>query len=130
MPILSLMAIRAPETDGRRKAAAARRRAREAEIIAATRELFDQRGVSARRRSRTSPAPWGSTGRSSTGTSRGKEELFALTLVGYLDELRADMLATAADREREPRATARRRSSVRSSTTASTTRRSSTAPSH
>ena len=39
------MATRAPESDGRRKAAAARRRQREAEIIAATRELFDQRGV-------------------------------------------------------------------------------------
>ena len=39
------MATRAPESDGRRKAAAVRRRKREAEIIAATRELFDQRGV-------------------------------------------------------------------------------------
>ncbi|MCW2851338.1 MAG: transcriptional regulator, TetR family, partial [Nocardioides sp.] len=34
-----------PETDGRRRAGAARRRAREAEIIAATRTLFDERGV-------------------------------------------------------------------------------------
>jgi AcrR family transcriptional regulator len=35
----------APPTDGRRTAAARRRREREAEILAATRRLFDERGV-------------------------------------------------------------------------------------
>jgi AcrR family transcriptional regulator len=96
------MATRAPETDGRRKAAAARRRKREAEIIAATRELFDQRGVREAQIEDIARA---------VGINRaivyrhfsGKEELFALTLESYLEELR-DALAAAADNEREPRA--------------------------
>ena len=77
----------APETDGRRTAAAARRRAREKDIIAATRALFDQRGVRDAQIEDIAKA---------VGINRaivyrhftGKEELFALTLVGYLDELR------------------------------------------
>ncbi|HEY0888003.1 MAG TPA: TetR/AcrR family transcriptional regulator [Nocardioides sp.] len=81
------MTTRAPETDGRRSAAAARRRAREAEIIAATRRLFDERGVRDAQIEDVARA---------VGINRaivyrhftGKEELFALTLVGYLDELR------------------------------------------
>lgn len=84
------MTTRAPETDGRRSAAAARRRAREAEILAATRALFDERGVR--------DAQIEDIARS-VGINRaivyrhfsGKEELFALTLVGYLEELRADL---------------------------------------
>ncbi|MFT4286399.1 TetR/AcrR family transcriptional regulator [Nocardioides sp.] len=84
---------RAPATDGRRSAAAARRRAREAEIIAATRRLFDERGVRDAQIEDVARA---------VGINRaivyrhftGKEELFALTLVGYLDELR-DVLAAA-----------------------------------
>ncbi len=95
------MAGPVPETDGRRKAAAARRRAREAEIIAATRILFDTRGVSEVQIEHIARA---------VGINRaivyrhftGKEELFALTLVGYLDELRADMSA-AADAAADPR---------------------------
>jgi AcrR family transcriptional regulator len=95
------MAGPVPETDGRRKAAAARRRAREAEIIAATRILFDTRGVSEVQIEHIARA---------VGINRaivyrhftGKEELFALTLVGYLDELRADMSA-AADAAGDPR---------------------------
>jgi len=83
----------APETDGRRTAAAARRRAREREIIAATRSLFDVRGVRDAQIEDIARA---------VGINRaivyrhftGKEELFALTLVGYLDELR-DALAAA-----------------------------------
>ncbi|WP_232680160.1 TetR/AcrR family transcriptional regulator [Nocardioides sp. R-C-SC26] len=83
----------APETDGRRRAAAIRRRAREAEIIAATRALFDARGVRDAQIEDIARA---------VGINRaivyrhftGKEELFALTLVGYLDELR-DALAAA-----------------------------------
>lgn len=88
------MAPPAPESDGRRKAAAARRRAREAEIIDATRALFDSRGAGEVQIEHIARA---------VGINRaivyrhftGKEELFALTLVGYLDELRADMIAAA-----------------------------------
>jgi AcrR family transcriptional regulator len=91
---------RAPETDGRRTAAAARRRAREAEILAATRALFDARGVRDAQIEDIAKA---------VGINRaivyrhfmGKEELFALTLVGYLDELRA-ALAAAADSSQDP----------------------------
>ena len=82
----------APESDGRRTAAAARRRAREKEIIAATRSLFDQRGVRDAQIEDIAKA---------VGINRaivyrhftGKEELFALTLVGYLDELRDELAA-------------------------------------
>ncbi|HWI42577.1 MAG TPA: TetR/AcrR family transcriptional regulator [Nocardioides sp.] len=85
---------KAPATDGRRKAAAARRRAREAEIIAATRELFDSKGVRDVQIEEVATA---------VGINRaivyrhftGKEELFALTLVGYLDELHDAMLSAA-----------------------------------
>src|SRR5688500_5234727 len=88
------MATRAPHTDGRRKAAAARRRARKEQIIAATRELFDSRGVRDVQIEEIATA---------VGINRaivyrhftGKEELFALTLVGYLDELH-DAMSTAA----------------------------------
>lgn len=85
----------APQTDGRRTAAAARRRAREAEIIAATRALFDERGVRDAQIEDIAKA---------VGINRaivyrhfiGKEELFALTLVVYLDELRAALDEAAA----------------------------------
>ena len=88
------------ETDGRRSAAAARRRARERDIIAATRALFDERGVRDAQIEDIAKA---------VGINRaivyrhftGKEELFALTLVGYLDELR-DSLATAAATGKKP----------------------------
>jgi len=83
----------APETDGRRTAAADRRRKREADIIAATRALFDQNGVRDAQIDQIARA---------VGVNRaivyrhftGKEELFALTLVEYLDEL-ATALALA-----------------------------------
>jgi AcrR family transcriptional regulator len=82
------------ETDGRRRAAATRRRAREAEIIAATRALFDAKGV------RDAQIEDIAT---SVGINRaivyrhftGKEELFALTLVSYLDELRDALVAAS-----------------------------------
>lgn len=88
------MSNTSPPTDGRRSAAAARRRAREKDIIAATRALFDERGVRDAQIEDIARA---------VGINRaivyrhftGKEELFALTLVGYLDELR-DALAEAA----------------------------------
>ncbi|MBA3781562.1 TetR/AcrR family transcriptional regulator [Nocardioides sp. InS609-2] len=88
------MATTAPRegsTDGRRTAAAARRRQRESEILDATRALFDERGVRDAQIEDIAKA---------VGINRaivyrhftGKEELFALTLVGYLDELRAELL--------------------------------------
>ena len=90
-----------PETerDGRRSAAAARRRQREQDILAATRALFDARGVRDAQIEDIARA---------VGINRaiiyrhftGKEELFALTLVGYLEEL--DTRLTAAD---DPQAT-------------------------
>jgi AcrR family transcriptional regulator len=88
------MATRAPASDGRRRAAAARRRARKEQIIAATRELFDSRGVRDVQIEEIATA---------VGINRaivyrhftGKEELFALTLVGYLDELHDAMLVAA-----------------------------------
>ena len=78
---------RSPQTDGRRTTAAARRRQREAELIAATRRLFDESGVRDAQIDQIAQA---------VGVNRaivyrhftGKEELFALTLVEYLDELR------------------------------------------
>src|SRR5690242_19106511 len=91
----------AAPTDGRRSAAAARRRAREKEIIAATRALFDERGVRDAQIEDIARA---------VGINRaivyrhftGKEELFALTLVGYLDELRI-ALAEGAGASADPR---------------------------
>jgi len=88
------------ETDGRRRAAATRRRAREADIIAATRSLFDAKGVRDAQIEDIATA---------VGINRaivyrhftGKEELFALTLVSYLDELRA-ALTTASDAQTAP----------------------------
>jgi AcrR family transcriptional regulator len=78
----------------RRSSTAARRRARETAILAATRSLFDERGVAEAQIEDIARA---------VGINRaivyrhvtGKEELFALALVGYLDEL-ASALADAA----------------------------------
>ena len=82
--------------------AAARRRVREAEIISATRRLFDERGVRDAQIEDIAQA---------VGINRaiiyrhftGKEELFSLTLVQYLDELRG-ALEQAAGTTDEPRA--------------------------
>lgn len=93
---------RAPRsTDGRRSAAAARRRQREKEILEATRALFDERGVRDAQIDDIAKA---------VGINRaivyrhftGKEELFALTLVGYLEELR-ETLAEASAASTDPR---------------------------
>ncbi len=81
-----------PRPDGRRSAAVARRRAREQEILDATRALFDARGVRDAQIEDIARA---------VGINRaiiyrhfsGKEELFALTLVGYLDELQSRLAA-------------------------------------
>src|SRR5215210_187177 len=69
-----------------RQPAAARRRAREREILRATRQLFDETGVRDAQIEDIARA---------VGVNRaiiyrhfsGKEELFALTLVSYLDDL-------------------------------------------
>ena len=92
--------------DGRRTAAAERRREREAAIIAATRELFDARGVRDAQIDDVAKA---------VGVNRaiiyrhftGKEELFALTLVGYLRELNR-ALADADDEAADPEQRLRR----------------------
>lgn len=84
-----------PAGDRRRSAAASRRRRREREILEATRQLFDERGVRDAQIEDVAKA---------VGINRaivyrhftGKEELFALTLVGYLDELREALAAGAA----------------------------------
>ncbi len=81
-------------TTTRRSAAAARRRKREKEILDATRALFDARGVRDAQIEDIARA---------VGINRaiiyrhfsGKEELFALTLVGYLEDL--DTRLAAAD---------------------------------
>jgi AcrR family transcriptional regulator len=86
----------------RRTSTAARRRARETAILEATRSLFDQRGVAEAQIEDIARA---------VGINRaivyrhftGKEELFALALVGYLDELAAE-LADAAKGGATPRA--------------------------
>jgi len=78
----------------RRTSTAARRRARETAILEATRSLFDQRGVAEAQIEDIARA---------VGINRaivyrhftGKEELFALALVGYLDELAADLADAA-----------------------------------
>ena len=95
------MTAMSTDQDGRRSAAAVRRRAREKEILDATRALFDERGVRDAQIEDIARA---------VGINRaiiyrhfsGKEELFALTLVGYLDELDA-RLAGADDPQADPR---------------------------
>jgi len=79
----------------RRPSTAVRRRAREAEILLATRRLFDEHGVAEAQIEEIART---------VGINRaivyrhftGKEELFALVLVGYLDELREALVAAAA----------------------------------
>jgi AcrR family transcriptional regulator len=88
------------ESDGRRTAAAARRRAREAEIVTATRRLFDRSGVREANIDEIARA---------VGVNRaivyrhftGKEDLFALTMVSYLEEL-AGLLDAAAKKSKSP----------------------------
>lgn len=78
----------------RQSTAAARRRAREKEILDATRELFDETGVRDAQIDDIARA---------VGVNRaiiyrhfsGKEELFALTLVSYLDDLHNELTKAA-----------------------------------
>ncbi len=89
---MTTQATRTGPDDGRRVAAAARRRKREAEILAATRSLFDERGVRDAQIDDVAKA---------VGINRaiiyrhfsGKEDLFALTVVDYLTELEQRLAA-------------------------------------
>lgn len=82
-------------TPSRQSAAAARRKAREQQILAATRELFDETGVRDAQIDDIARA---------VGINRaiiyrhfsGKEELFALAVEGYLDDLRQRLETAAA----------------------------------
>jgi len=84
-----------PARTGARAAAAARRKARERDIVAATREVFDAQGMRDAQIEEIARA---------VGLNRaiiyrhftGKDELFALTLVSYLDDL-AEVLSAAVD---------------------------------
>src|SRR5690606_10376427 len=84
--------------DRRSSNAAVRRRKREQEIIDATRKLFDERGV---RDAQIEDIA------KEVGINRaivyrhftGKEELFALTLVQYLDELQVLLVEASARHE-------------------------------
>ena len=101
------------------------RRSRERELVAATRALFDERGMQ--------DAPIEEIARAA-GIARGliyrafssKEELFVLTVTDYLDEL-DDVLEAAIDAADEPRARARALHRGLRRASASATRRSSTA---
>ena len=92
---------REDKPEARRSSTAVRRRARESAILTATRTLFDERGVAEAQIEEIAQA---------VGINRaivyrhftGKEELFALALVGYLDELAA-ALADAAAESKAPR---------------------------
>ena len=85
----------------RQSAAAARRRAREQEILAATRRLFDESGVRDAQIDDIARA---------VGINRaiiyrhfsGKEELFALAVESYLEELRGRLDAAAAEHPKDP----------------------------
>src|SRR5690242_15465870 len=84
-------------TRSSRQPAAVRRREREREILKATRELFDESGVRDAQIEDIARA---------VGVNRaiiyrhfsGKEELFALTLVSYLEELQARLAEAARSR--------------------------------
>ncbi|RNL64848.1 TetR/AcrR family transcriptional regulator [Nocardioides marmoriginsengisoli] len=83
-------------TPSRQSAAAARRKAREQQILAATRQLFDESGVRDAQIDDIAKA---------VGINRaiiyrhfsGKEELFALAVEGYLEELKQRLETAAAE---------------------------------
>src|SRR3569623_3454460 len=90
--------VRAPS---RQSAAAARRRAREQQILAETRRRFDESGVRDAQIDDIARA---------VGINRaiiyrhfsGKEELFALAVESYLEELRGRLEAAAAAQPKDP----------------------------
>ena len=85
----------------RQSAAAARRRTREQQILAATRQLFDESGVRDAQIDDIARA---------VGINRaiiyrhfsGKEELFALAVESYLEELRGRLEQAAAEHPQDP----------------------------
>jgi AcrR family transcriptional regulator len=88
-------------TPSRQSAAAARRRDREQQILAATRRLFDESGVRDAQIDDIARA---------VGINRaiiyrhfsGKEELFALAVESYLEELRGRLEVAAAEHPKDP----------------------------
>jgi AcrR family transcriptional regulator len=88
-------------TPSRQSAAAARRKAREQQILAATRQLFDESGVRDAQIDDIAKA---------VGINRaiiyrhfsGKEELFALAVEGYLEELKERLEKAAANAGPDP----------------------------
>jgi AcrR family transcriptional regulator len=94
-------ATRTTRTPSRQSAAAARRRAREEQILAETRRLFDESGVRDAQIDDIARA---------VGINRaiiyrhfsGKEELFALAVESYLEELRGRLETAAARHPRNP----------------------------
>jgi AcrR family transcriptional regulator len=88
-------------TPSRQSAAAARRRAREEQILAETRRLFDESGVRDAQIDDIARA---------VGINRaiiyrhfsGKEELFALAVESYLEELRERLETAAGEHPRDP----------------------------
>src|SRR3954453_722364 len=88
-------------TPSRQSAAAARRRAREQQILAETRRLFAESGVRDGKIDDIAKA---------VGINRailcrhfsGKEELFALALESYLEELRGRLEPPAAEHPKSP----------------------------
>src|SRR3954451_25113436 len=88
-------------TPSRQSAAAARRRAREQQILSETRRLFDESGVRDAQIDDIAKA---------VGINRaiiyrhfsGKEELFALAVESYLEELRDRLEAAAAEHPKSP----------------------------
>jgi AcrR family transcriptional regulator len=92
---------RAARTPSRQSAAAARRRVREQQILAETRRLFDESGVRDAQIDDIARA---------VGINRaiiyrhfsGKEELFALAVESYLEELRGRLETAAAAHPRNP----------------------------
>ena len=112
--------------DGRRSAAAARRRAREQEILAATRALFDERGRPRRADRGHRPGGRDQPGDRLPALHRQGGALRAHP--GRLPRRAARGAGRRGRRRGRRRRTGSRRSSARSSTTGSRTRRSSTAP--
>src|ERR1700727_1306431 len=95
------MAATAPDSSSRAAARRRRRASREREIVAATRRLFDERGLQDARVDDIARAA-GLNKALIYRAFSSKEEIFALTAVSYLDELRAltDELEAIADAER------------------------------
>lgn len=90
------MALRTPSTQDRRSGAAARRRDREREILGAVRRLFDERGAQDVQIDDVARE----AGLNKALIYRhfsGKDELFALVIVSYVDDFLADVAELSDD---------------------------------